>query len=215
MKRLKKFILSFVIGLVLVIFAVLAVETIFQRQTAPLIYNEISQVPSTDTVIILGASVHADGQLSPILQDRVDTAIRLYEAGKVKNFLVTGDHRSNDYNEVAAMVNYLENRGIKDSDITADHAGLDTYDSMYRAGKLFGIQNAIVVTQQFHLPRALYIASHLGLDYKGLAADQRAYKTEYKLKQREKLANIKALWEVALNKKPTTLKPRLQKDDAE
>lgn len=215
MKRLKKFILSFVIGLVLVIFAVLAVETVFQRQTTPLIYTEISQIPQADTVIILGASVHADGQLSPILQDRVDTAIRLYEAGKVKNFLVTGDHRSNDYNEVAAMVNYLKKRGIKDSDITADHAGLDTYDSMYRAGKLFEIKNAIVVTQRFHLPRALYIASHLGLDYKGLAADQRAYKTEYKLKQREKLANIKALWEVALKKKPTTLEPRLQQDDAE
>lgn len=215
MRRIKKFILSFVIGLILVIFAILAVETIFQRQTAPLIYSEISEVPSTKTVIILGASVHADGELSPILKDRVDTAIQLFKAGKVKDFLVTGDHRSNDYNEVAAMVNYLEDHGVNDSDITADHAGLDTYDSMYRAGKLFGIKDAIVVTQRFHLPRALYIASHLGLNYKGLAADQRAYKTEYRLKQREKLANIKALWEVALNRQPTTLKPRLEEDDPE
>lgn len=210
MRKLKKFILSFVIGLILVIFAILAVETIFQRQTSPLIYNQISEIPSAKTVIILGASVHADGELSPILQDRVDTAIRLYRAGKVDNFLVTGDHRSEDYNEVAAMVNYLEDHGINAGDITADHAGLDTYDSMYRAGKLFGIKSAIVVTQRFHLPRALYIASHLGLNYKGLAADQRAYKTEYRLKQREKLANIKAIWEVALNKKPTTMKPRLE-----
>ncbi|AVR47019.1 hypothetical protein C7S20_18175 [Christiangramia fulva] len=215
MKRLKKFILSFVIGLVLVIFAVLAVETIFVRQTAPLIYNDITEVPSANTVIILGASVHANGRLSPILKDRVDTAIRLYEAGKVKNFLVTGDHRSDDYNEVAAMVNYLEERGIPGSDITADHAGLDTYDSMYRAGKLFGVKNAIVVTQRFHLPRALYIASHLGLNYNGFVANQHAYTTDNRLKQREKLANFKALWEVAIHKEPTTLAPRLQKDENE
>ncbi|APG61343.1 hypothetical protein LPB144_01435 [Christiangramia salexigens] len=209
MKRLKKIILFFVIGLVLIIFLVLGVEAIFKRETADLIYRETSTLPEANTVIILGASVHADGKLSPILKDRVDTAIRLFEAGKVKNFLVTGDHRSDDYNEVAAMVNYLEKKGIADSLITADHAGLDTYDSMYRAGKLFGVDNAVVVTQAFHLPRTLYIASKLNLDYTGFTADQRAYTTEYRLKQREKLANFKALWEVLLKKKPTTLKLRV------
>ncbi len=213
MRRLKKFILSFVIGLVLVIFIVLGVEAIFQRQTASLIFSDISDLQPVKTVIVLGASVHADGQLSPILQDRVDTAIKLYKQGKVKDFLVTGDHRSNDYNEVAAMVNYLEDQGIDQSIITADHAGLDTYDSMYRAGKLFGIKNAVVVTQRFHLPRALFIAQHLDLNYKGFVADQRAYKTEYRLKQREKLANFKALWEVLLKKQPTTLEPRLSEKD--
>ncbi len=213
MRRLKKFILSFVIGLVLVIFAVLGVESIFQRQTASLIYTDIDKLEPVNTVIVLGASVHANGKLSPILKDRVDTAIMLYKTGKVKNFLVTGDHRSEDYNEVSAMVNYLEEQGIDQSVITADHAGLDTYDSMYRAGKLFNINNAVVVTQRFHLPRALFIANHLDLNYKGFAADQRAYQTEYRLKQREKLANFKALWEVLLKKKPTTLKQRLPDKD--
>lgn len=197
------------IGLVLIIFVVLGVEAIFQRQTANLIYNDISRLPDTETVIILGASVHSDGKLSPILKDRVDTAIRLYENGKVENFLVTGDHRSDDYNEVSAIVNYLLKNGVDKNIITADHAGLDTYDSMYRAGKLFGVKNATVVTQAFHLPRALFIASNLDLEYKGFAADQRAYKTEYRLKQREKLANFKALWEVLFKKKPKTLKARL------
>lgn len=213
MRRLKKFILSFVIGLVLVIFAVLGVEAIFQRQTAALIYSDVDKLEPVNTVIVLGASVHADGKLSPILKDRVDTAIMLYDQGKVENFLVTGDHRSEDYNEVSAMVNYLEEQGIDPTLINTDHAGLDTYDSMYRAGKLFGIKNAVVVTQRFHLPRALFIANHLDLNYKGFAADQRAYKTEYRLKQREKLANFKALWEVLLNKKPTTLKQRLPEKD--
>lgn len=209
MKRLKKIILASVIGLILIIFLVLGVEAIFQRQTAGLIYNDISRLPPAETVIILGASVHADGKLSPILQDRVDTAIRLYENGKVDNFLVTGDHRSDDYNEVAAMVNYLTENGIDKSLITADHAGLDTYDSMYRAGKLFDIKSATVVTQAFHLPRTLFIASNLGFDYRGFVADQRNYQTEYRLKQREKLANFKALWEVLLKKEPRTLEARL------
>ncbi|MCG9973348.1 SanA/YdcF family protein [Christiangramia crocea] len=210
MKRLKKIILASVIGLVLIIFLVLGVEAIFQRQTAGLIYKDISRLPPAETVIILGASVHADGKLSPILQDRVDTAIRLYENGKVNNFLVTGDHRSDDYNEVAAMVKYLEEKGIDKSLITSDHAGLDTYDSMYRAGKLFDIESATVVTQAFHLPRTLFIASNLGFDYHGFVANQRHYQTEYRLKQREKLANFKALWEVLLKKKPRTLEARLK-----
>lgn len=208
MRHLKKFILWSVIGLVLVIFTVLGIESIFKRQTSDYIFDDFSTVPKAETVIILGASVHANGNLSPILQDRVDTAIRLYRKGKVQNFLVTGDHRTEDYNEVAAMVNYLQKKGINKSIIKTDHAGLDTYDSMYRAGYYFDIKDAIVVTQNFHLPRSLFIAHNLGFNYKGFAADQRAYQTEYKLKQREKLANIKALWEVLLKKEPETTKVR-------
>ncbi len=209
MRRLKKFILFSVIGLVLIIFSILGIEAIFKRQTQDLIYRDIAALPNSKTVIILGASVHADGKLSPILQDRVDTAIKLYQKGKAENFLVTGDHRSDDYNEVAAMVSYLEDKGIDETKITSDHAGLDTYDSMYRAGNLFGITDAIVVTQEFHLPRALFIASNLGFNYRGFPADQRAYQTEYRLKQREKLANLKALWEVLLKKEPKTLEARI------
>lgn len=208
MKALKKLIIFTVIGIVLVIFTILGIEAIFQRQTSDQIYSEISELPQTETVIILGASVHADGQLSPILKDRVDTALKLYKKGKVKNFLVTGDHRTENYNEVSAMVNYLKNQGVDPDLIKADHSGLDTYDSMYRAGKLFNIKKAVVVTQKFHLPRALFIASNLGFSYRGFTADQRAYQTEYRLKQREKLANIKALWEVLLKKEPKTMTTR-------
>ncbi|MFV8224536.1 SanA/YdcF family protein [Christiangramia aquimixticola] len=212
MKRLKKFIVFSVIGIVLIIFTILGIEAIFLRQTSENIYTDISKLPETETIIILGASVHASGKLSPILKDRVDTAIKLFRNNKAQKFLVTGDHRSEDYNEVSAMVNYLKKKGIPESLIIADHAGLDTYDSMYRAGKLFNIKKATVVTQKFHLPRALYIANNLGLDYNGFTADQRAYKTEYRLKQREKLANIKALWETLLKKEPTTMELRFSKE---
>ncbi|MFV9482605.1 SanA/YdcF family protein [Christiangramia sp. ASW11-125] len=213
MKKLKKFILFSVIGIVLIIFTILGIEAIFLRHTSEDIYSDISKIPPRETVIILGASVHSDGKLSPILQDRVDTAIKLYRSNKVKNFHVTGDHRTEDYNEIAAMVSYLRERGIPQNRITSDHAGLDTYDSMYRAGKLFNIENATVVTQKFHLPRALFISDQLGFNYFGFTADQRAYQTEYRLKQREKLANVKALWEVLTNKEPSTMEYRLDSSE--
>jgi len=213
MKKLKKFILFSVIGIVLIIFTILGIEAIFLRHTSEEIYSDISKIPPRETVIILGASVHSDGKLSPILQDRVDTAIKLYRSNKVKNFHVTGDHRTEDYNEIAAMVAYLRERGIPQNQITSDHAGLDTYDSMYRAGKLFNIENATVVTQKFHLPRALFISGQLGFNYFGFTADQRAYQTEYRLKQREKLANVKALWEVLTNKEPSTMEYRLDSSE--
>ncbi|WP_298524488.1 ElyC/SanA/YdcF family protein [uncultured Christiangramia sp.] len=213
MKKLKKFILFSVIGIVLIIFTILGIEAIFLRQTSEDIYSDISKIPPRETVIVLGASVHSDGKLSPILKDRVDTAIKLYRSNKVKNFHVTGDHRTEDYNEIAAMVSYLRERGIPQNRITSDHAGLDTYDSMYRAGKLFNIENATVVTQEFHLPRALFISDQLGFNYFGFTADQRTYQTEYRLKQREKLANVKALWEVLINKEPSTMEYRLDSSE--
>ena len=213
MKKLKKFILFSVIGIVLIIFTILGIEAIFLRHTSEDIYSDISKIPPRETVIVLGASVHSDGKLSPILKDRVDTAIKLYRSNKVKNFHVTGDHRTEDYNEIAAMVSYLRERGIPQNRITSDHAGLDTYDSMYRAGKLFNIENATVVTQKFHLPRALFISGQLGFNYFGFTADQRTYQTEYRLKQREKLANVKALWEVLINKEPSTMEYRLDSSE--
>ena len=210
MKRFKKFLFASILGLILIVVVVVFIESVFKTETQPYIYSEVSQLPNTETVIILGASVHSDGQLSPILKDRVDTAIKLFKNNKVKKFLVTGDHRSDSYNEVAAMVNYLKENGIDNSKIKKDHAGLDTYDSMYRAGRIFGIEDAVVVTQEFHLPRALYIARNLGMDYKGFAAKGSKYTTENSLKHREKLANVKALWEVWMQRKPISMEARKQ-----
>ena len=171
----------------------------------PLMYNDINKAPSSYTVIVLGASVYANGNLSPILKDRVDTAHQLYKSGKAQRFLLSGDHGQDNYDEVNAMKDYLNAKGVPDEVIFLDHAGFDNYDSMYRAKHIFKVDSAIVVTQQFHLPRALYIANALNLNYKVVTADKRTYQYLESLERREKIANIKAYWEVLINKKPTYL----------
>lgn len=210
MKGLKKAILAFSLSIIVAVLLVLGLEAYIRQDTSPYIFNDISKIPPTHTVIVLGASVHSDGKLSPILKDRVDAGIKLFRNGKVKDFLVSGDHRTDDYNEVKAMSNYLMSRGIPPEKITLDHAGFDTYDSMYRAKALFGIDTAIVVTQKFHLPRTLFIAKNMDLHYLGYAAPSIAYQPDNRIKRREKLANFKALWEVLLQKKPTTMRKRLK-----
>lgn len=179
-----------------------------EENTSGYIYENIETVPVQNTVIILGASVHSDGRLSPILKDRVDTALQLYQENKVNQFLVSGDHKTDDYDEVNAMRNYLLERGVPKDHILLDHAGFDTYDSMYRSQAVFGISNAIVVTQKFHLPRTLFIARNLGLNYTGFVAAPHNFNISNRILGREKLANFKAVWEIIFNSEPTTLKLR-------
>ncbi|MDT0650288.1 SanA/YdcF family protein [Autumnicola edwardsiae] len=206
MRLIKKSILTLVILVVLASLIVLGLESFLKQNTAENIYSDVGKVPPATTVIVLGASVHSSGKLSPILEDRMITAIELFQKNKVEQFLVSGDHKTDDYDEVNAMKNYLLSHGIPENLILQDHAGFDTYDSMYRANKIFNIRNAIVVTQKFHLPRTIFIAKNLGLDYKGFAANARSYETSTRLMRREKLANFKALWEVLTDGKPATLK---------
>lgn len=205
MKKIKKVILFTFLALILIILLVLGLEAYIERDTKSHIYTEASTIPVAETAIILGASVHSDGKLSPILKDRVDTALQLFKTGKVQNILISGDHRKDDYNEVSAMKNYLMQRGVPDIKIIADHSGIDTYDSMYRADIVFNVENAIVVTQQFHLPRTIFIAKNLDLEYKGLVATAKAYHPDQQILRREKLANVKALWEILIHKEPSSL----------
>lgn len=198
MNRLKKF-----TGFILILFAlgilvIWGVSIYIQQVTLSSIYEEIETLPTTHTVIVLGASVHSDGKLSPILQDRVDTALYLYKNDKVKRFLLSGDNRTDDYDEVSAMRNYLLDRCVPEAIIFIDPAGLDTFDSMYRSRKIYDIPDAVVVTQNFHLPRTLFIAQNLGLNYIGFPASPVLYKTESGLIRREKLANVKAVFEILL-----------------
>lgn len=190
---------------VLIWVAVLLVNWRVDSIGKPKIYRDLSQVPQSHTAIVLGASVYANGKLSPILKDRVDSALELYKAGKVKRFLLSGDHGQDNYDEVSTMKDYLNGKGIPDEDIFLDHAGFDTYDSMFRADYIFKVDSAIVVTQNFHLPRALYISDRLGLNFIGYSADKRKYQSIESLEHRENIANIKAFWEVLINKKPTYL----------
>ncbi|RKS53536.1 SanA protein [Gillisia mitskevichiae] len=180
-------------------------STYIIETTSDEIYSEISDLPVTNTLIVLGASVHSDGKLSPILRDRVDTALEIYRSGRAKQFLLSGDNRRNDYDEVSAMKNYLLERDVPENLIFTDPAGLDTYDSMYRSDHVYKIPNAIIVTQKFHLPRTLFIAEGLGLDYIGFPAKERFYETENNLIRREKLANLKAVYEVLTKQTPKNM----------
>jgi vancomycin permeability regulator SanA len=160
-----------------------------------------------EAALVLGAGVYPGGRVSPMLQDRLETALALYEAGKVEKFLLSGDHGRPEYDEVNTMRRYLEERGVPPADIFMDHAGFDTYDSMYRAAAVFAANDVIVVTQAFHLPRALWIADRLGLEAQGVAADRRRYRDERYYELREVAARIKAFGEVAIRRKPVFLGP--------
>lgn len=183
-------------SLLMGILVIVALNFYISSSTSNKIYKSVEALPGAQTVIILGASVHSSGKLSPVLQDRVDTGLYLYRKGKVKQFLLTGDHRTEDYDEVTAMKNYLLKKGVPAKDISTDPAGLSTYESMHRSKGIYDIPSAIVVTQPFHLPRTIFIAQNLGLDYSGFPAASNEYNTESKLILREKLANFKAVYDV-------------------
>lgn len=205
MKSLKKFLIFIPFLILLGLGIIWGLHQYIRNSTKALIYDEIEMLPSSSTVIILGASVFSDGKLSPILKDRIDAGFELFQKRKAKQFLLSGDHKTDDYNEVDAMSNYLIEKGVPRDKILLDHAGYDTYDSMYRSKAVFNISDAIVVTQEFHLPRTLFVAKNLDLKYIGYIAKTRVYKPSQQLLFREKLANIKAVWEIIIDQKPTTL----------
>jgi len=118
--------------------------------------------------LVLGAGVYADGEPSPILEGRLETALALFRAGKVGWFLVSGDNRAHNYNEPQAMRKWLIRRGVPVERVVSDYGGRRTYDSLKRAQAVFGVRRAVVVTSDFHLPRALYLARGMGLDALGV-----------------------------------------------
>lgn len=205
MNKFKKFSIFILLILVVGLMVIWGLSAYIGNSTKAYIYEEIETIASSKTVIVLGASVFSDGKLSPILKDRVDAALELFNQNKVQQFLLSGDHKTDDYNEVDAMNNYLLKKNVPQSKIILDHAGYDTYDSMYRSKAVFNITEAIVVTQGFHLPRTIFIARNLDLDYRGYTAKPGVYKTSKQLISREKIANFKALWEVVFQLQPATL----------
>ena len=144
-----------------------------------------------DCILVLGAGVRANGQPSPMLEDRLKTAISLYENGASDRFLMSGDHMSEDYDEVGTMKRYAMEKGIAGEVIFLDHAGLSTYESMWRAKEIFGAKRVLIVTQGYHLYRAIYIAEFLGLEAYGVPADLRTYQKMPIFQVREMAARVK------------------------
>ena len=170
------------------------------------ITTTVDSVPRTEVALVLGASVYR-GKPSPVLAERADVAVALYRANKVSKILVTGDNGTLSYDEVTPVRKYLLGAGIPSQDIFLDHAGFDTYSSMYRAREVFLARSLTIVTQDFHLPRALWIARRLGLDAYGIvAAGGENSPSDY---IREIPAAIKALLNVLTDRQPKYLGPTI------
>jgi len=135
------------------------------------VYSDINKVPHCRVAMVLGAKVRPDGSLSVSLASRVNKAIALYKAGKCEKLLMSGDNRFKNYNEPERMRDYAVQRGVPTEDIALDYAGRRTYDSVYRARHIFGIKKMIVVTQSFHVDRAIFLCKHLGVDGYGVKAN--------------------------------------------
>lgn len=164
--------------------------------------DEIERAP---VVIVLGASVLRSGQPSDILADRLKVAADIYAAGLADKVLVSGDNGQDGYDEVNAMRAYLLDAGVAPEDLFLDHAGFDTYDSAYRARHVFGVTDAIIVTQRYHLPRALYLADRVGIRAQGVSSDLQPYVKQAWFSARESLARVKAVGDVLFGAEPEYL----------
>jgi SanA protein len=157
-------------------------------------------VPPARAAIVFGAGLTASGAPTAVLKDRVTVAVQLYQAGKVEKILMSGDNRFLNYNEPGAMKAFALELGMPEEDIVLDYAGRRTYDTCYRAGAIFQVDQAILVTQKFHLSRALYTCSALGLESLGVEADLRSYRDEGFWHIREIPASLVAFIQVHLTR---------------
>ena len=158
-----------------------------------------------DCVIVLGCKVKENGVPSDMLRDRLTRGIELYRLGAAPKILMSGDHGREDYNEVGAMKNYAEEAGVPSEDVFMDHAGFSTYETMYRAKEVFKARRVIIVTQEYHLYRSLYIAKKLGLEAVGVSSDLETYRGQLKRDVREVLARSKDFMTCIFTPKPKYL----------
>jgi len=207
---LRRFIWGTVIVIALAALCVMLVVWRVESQTESHIYTDVKAVPTAPVAIVFGALVNPNGTLSPILKDRVDGAIALYKAGTVKKILMTGDNSTATYNEVGAMKTYAVAQGVVDADITLDYAGFSTYDSCYRAKNIFGVSQAVLVTQEYHAPRALYDCRSLGINASayGVADFSKYPDLRVKYTVREWLADVESMFEVHAHVLPKFLGPK-------
>lgn len=190
----------------LTVIIILAITPIIWRNAVRLYYGRAiyypTEVPTKPTAIVFGAAVYANGRLSPVLVDRVDTAVALYRSGQVSRIIVSGDNRTEHYDEPGAMMDYAIKQGVDPDDIIADRAGHRTYDTCYRALHVFDVRQAVLVTQEFHLPRAILTCEGLGIQAVGAIADKRPYRGANWYEFRETAATAVAAWDVLRRQPP-------------
>jgi SanA protein len=168
---------------------------------------DIDNVPKADTVLVLGAYVFPDGTTSSMLTDRLTVGYELYQNGNAPKILVSGDHGQKDYDEVNAMKSFLKDKGVPGQDVFMDHAGFSTYESLYRARDIFKVKSVIIVTQEYHLMRAVFVARSLGLEAYGVPSDRHDYGQAMAAYQFREVAarNKDFLWAKILKPEPTFL----------
>jgi len=192
-------ILFYILGILLLILTLpTLVSWLFARSKV----FSIEKVAASRTAIVFGAGLYRDGSPSPVLRDRVATAVDLYNAGKVTKLLLSGDNSTIFYNEPESMKAYALSLGVPADDIVLDYAGRRTYDTCFRARSIFGLKDAILVTQDYHLPRALLTCNALGLSSVGVKADRRVYlkRSSAFWRMREVPATAIAKWQVWISK---------------
>lgn len=210
MKSVKKRIrTALVVFLVLIIVGILSVAGIniymvsfANRYT--LTAQEASQITDADCIMVLGCGVRGDSP-TPLLADRLRRGVEIFQLGAAPKILMSGDHGQDDYDEVNVMKKYALDAGIAEACIFMDHAGFSTYESMYRAKEVFGVDKMIIVTQKYHLSRALFIANKLGIEAYGVASDYESFSGQLGRDSREVLARVKDLFTTIIKPKPTYL----------
>lgn len=162
----------------------------------------LNDVPAQRAAIVFGAGLYQDGSAGPVLRDRIETAANLYKQNKVDKLLMSGDNRFVEYNEPEAMRQYALDLGIPDKDIILDYAGRRTYDTCYRAGAIFKVKSAILVTQAFHVPRAIFLCNSLGVESVGVEANNTYFRKVSRLiwHTRELFATLQSIVDVYLLK---------------
>lgn len=173
-------------------------DRILTEDQAPLLQD-------VDCIIVLGCQVRSDGSPSHMLEDRLKRGVALYDLGAAPKLLMSGDHGTESYDEVNAMKRFAVDAGVPSVDVFMDHAGFSTYETVYRAKEIFGADKVLIVTQQYHLYRAIYIAKALGVEAYGVAADYRQYSGQFSRDIREVLARVKDFGMGIFQPEPTYL----------
>ena len=206
-KIIKKTILLLLILGILGACALFGIDAWVVHSTAPRVLTpeEAAELEDVDCILVLGCLVRSEGNPSDMLADRLRRGVELYKAGAAPKLLMTGDHGRTNYDEVNTMKQYAMDEGIPSQDIFMDHAGFSTYESMYRARDIFQAKKILIVTQEYHLYRALYVAQALGLEAYGVNADYRNYSGQSMRDIREILARNKDFLTSIFQPQPTYL----------
>lgn len=204
-RRLIVIIIASLLAALFLLFAVINIIVLLSAQSRIVDIEEAKALGSFDCILVLGAGVWRNNRPSHVLEDRLKIGIEAYCAGVSDKLLMSGDHGRNNYDEVNVMKSFAMDCGIPSENIFMDHAGFSTYESMYRARDVFSAHRVLIVTQKFHMYRALYIANALGLEAYGLTSDLREYANATYSQLRESLARVKDFFMVIFKPFPTYL----------